>query len=516
MRRCCTATTTATARRVERTGGRWGGSDPIQALTARFEADLDLTQAAAEVGVGARELGDAIAASPALGRTLGALRSEGGTTPRRQFVDSFADLLRALRLGEAFRPAELPVETAVKERVAVDLPEPFEQVKTGGGGRFLIFYLKNAKKLAILDVFQARIVHEIEAADDVRYAAGRDKLLVVSPGQKIVQRYDLRTFEREKTVPVPGGGTVLTALMGSDSQGPLALWCGGKLILMDVDRMEAVEVPGNSFTGSKQWGFGLQVSADGQTFTGWNPSLWPANFAVMRLANGKATTGAASLGPFNEEWVTPNADGGLIVRSDSHLLTGDLKGVSADWLIEWMLLPTEDPRFFLAARGQEVSVCTTADRRQGFTLKDDALAGMNSSSVTHRWYNFQHEPRVRYLPRANLLVFLRQDNKQIVVRPFDLMSELDKTDQDYLFILSPPRTRVKAGETYAYRLDVKSKAGGLKYKLESGPDGMTISGGGEVRWDAPAAQAGKSAAVIINVRDAAGKEVFHSFEVTAE
>ena len=62
-----------------------------------------------------------------------------------------------MRLGEALRPAEQSVETAVKERVAVDLPEPFEQVKTGGAGRFLIFYLKNAKKLAIFDVYQARM-----------------------------------------------------------------------------------------------------------------------------------------------------------------------------------------------------------------------------------------------------------------------------------------------------------------------------------------------------------------------
>ena len=65
-------------------------------------------------------------------------------------------------------------------------------------------------------------------------------------------------------------------------------------------------------------------------------------------------------------------------------------------------------------------------------------------------------------------------------------------------------------------MDVKSKSGGLKYKLESGPDGMTISGSGELRWDAPAAQAGKTAPVIVSVKDAAGKELLHSFEVAAD
>ena len=100
---------------LEKTGGRADRSDPIAALTARFEADLDLSQAAAEVGVRPVELADAIAATPALGRALGALRSEGGAALREQFVDSFAEMLRAIRLGEAFRPAELPVETAVKD-----------------------------------------------------------------------------------------------------------------------------------------------------------------------------------------------------------------------------------------------------------------------------------------------------------------------------------------------------------------------------------------------------------------
>ena len=41
-------------------------------------------------------------------------------------------------------------------------------MRTGGGGRFLIFYLKKAKKLAIFDIQQAKIVHEIDIpAEDV-------------------------------------------------------------------------------------------------------------------------------------------------------------------------------------------------------------------------------------------------------------------------------------------------------------------------------------------------------------
>jgi hypothetical protein len=108
------------------------------------------------------------------------------------------------------------------------------------------------------------------------------------------------------------------------------------------------------------------------------------------------------------------------------------------------------------------------------------------------------------------------DNKQIVVRPFDLIGELEKEGKDYLFVQSQAKTHVKAGGVYQYQVDAKSKAAGLTYKLEKGPEGMTVSSGGEVRWNVPASQADKSTAVIISIRNATGKEVFHTFEILAD
>src|SRR5262249_59528844 len=39
---------------------------------------------------------------------------------------------------------------------------------------------------------------------------------------------------------------------------------------------------------------------------------------------------------------------------------------------------------------------------------------------------------------------------------------------------------------------VKSKSAGVSYKLDKGPEGMTVSAAGEVRWDVPPGQAGKT------------------------
>jgi hypothetical protein len=45
---------------------------------------------------------------------------------------------------------------------------------------------------------------------------------------------------------------------------------------------------------------------------------------------------------------------------------------------------------------------------------------------------------------------------------------------------------------------------------------MTVSAGGEVRWNVPKGQAGKTVPVILSLSNAAGKEVFHSFDLLAE
>jgi uncharacterized protein (TIGR03067 family) len=59
---------------------------------------------------------------------------------------------------------------------------------------------------------------------------------------------------------------------------------------------------------------------------------------------------------------------------------------------------------------------------------------------------------------------------------------------------------------------VWSKKGGVKVKLESGPDGMTESGG-TLSWQVPDRGSEDEAAVLLTVSDASGQETFHSFTV---
>jgi tetratricopeptide (TPR) repeat protein len=89
---------------VAATGAPLSATEPIAALALRFEAELDLPLAAAEVGVKPDRVLQALELSADLAKRIGSLRIEGGTVQRQVFVDAFEDLVRTLKLGEFVEP----------------------------------------------------------------------------------------------------------------------------------------------------------------------------------------------------------------------------------------------------------------------------------------------------------------------------------------------------------------------------------------------------------------------------
>ncbi|HEV3236024.1 MAG TPA: tetratricopeptide repeat protein, partial [Gemmataceae bacterium] len=85
------------------TGVRLGDTEPVAALAARFESELDLALASAEAGLSTEHLLQAVDHVAALGRRLGPLKIEGGTVQRTVFVEAFDDLIGALRMGSSLK-----------------------------------------------------------------------------------------------------------------------------------------------------------------------------------------------------------------------------------------------------------------------------------------------------------------------------------------------------------------------------------------------------------------------------
>jgi len=87
---------------VAKTGARVSKYEAVSTITMKYEADLDLEIAAAEVGLTTNALREKIDVSETLRKHFGALRAAGGTVSRQIWLQAFGDLTRELRLGTLF------------------------------------------------------------------------------------------------------------------------------------------------------------------------------------------------------------------------------------------------------------------------------------------------------------------------------------------------------------------------------------------------------------------------------
>ena len=90
---------------------------------------------------------------------------------------------------------------------------------------------------------------------------------------------------------------------------------------------------------------------------------------------------------------------------------------------------------------------------------------------------------------------------------------LKESGVDYLIVMPSPPPTAKLNETFKHKLDVKSKKGGLKFVLESGPEGMKIDKQGLITWPIPKDISEDKHSVIVLVKDAIDQEVFHTFDL---
>ena len=406
-------------------------------------------------------------------------------------------------------------------KVIYQMPHAYTRYTIAGRGRYFVFHLKEDKKLLIMDVLTGKTAAEIPGVmDDALIAGSAEKLVIVLPGQKLMQRWSLKTFKREKVAQLPGLGTTLRALMGANSRGPLFLGAE-QATLVDLETLKPLDVTKQLHVGPKS---AVRMSYDGRTiaaiYTGGGGS-----YSLMRLRGNTITTGKFGFTGNAVRWAWPTADGSLITMPGGGLYDANLNLLSAKWLSGSTLFPTVDPRYFISVRYAadktrgyvtHAAICTTADRRIVHTyvgMEEMAPHGNTNSrngiSRSLHWGS----THFHYIPWANVLISMPLDKKQIVLRRFDLMKSLEATGIDYLFVDSVPPTEAIKGRALSYQIAVKSKRGGLKYKLESGPKGMSVSSSGLLTWNVPPDLVEKTAQAIITVADASGQDIFHSIQM---
>jgi hypothetical protein len=133
------------------------------------------------------------------------------------------------------------------------LPAPVTDVAVGGAGRFLVLHLASLGKLAVFDVSSAEVVGYIPAKDDnARFAAGLEHVVVLLPGAGKMERWSLKTLEREVAAPLAIQGAIKAAAMGCASTGPLLVhWgpvrdgnmCGFAHVSVNTMKLVQSEIP---------------------------------------------------------------------------------------------------------------------------------------------------------------------------------------------------------------------------------------------------------------------------------
>ncbi len=122
------------------------------------------------------------------------------------------------------------------------------------------------------------------------------------------------------------------------------------------------------------------------------------------------------------------------------------------------------------------------------------------------------EKRIFYYPLSNLLVTLGGDRDKVTLRRVDIADQLDKSGVDYLAVLSRPPA-AKAGTIFSYKVDIRSKKGSVKVKLESGPKDLKVTPDGQVTWQTPTKPEDMSPDVVLTISDASEQEIFHNFHI---
>ena len=125
--------------------------------------------------------------------------------------------------------------------------------------------------------------------------------------------------------------------------------------------------------------------------------------------------------------------------------------------------------------GPSAAVYLAGETQPLLTLRDLARPDAAARGVPNRDRLALDKRAVYLVPGGKLLALLPERQDSIVIRRFDPEEELQRSGRDYLVVQSVPPGSVAVGQKFQYQVVVKAKDDKVSYRLDSGPEGMTVS-----------------------------------------
>jgi hypothetical protein len=310
-------------------------------------------------------------------------------------------------------------------------------VAVGGAGRYLVLHLPGLHKLAVFDVSAAEVIGHIPVKEDkCLFAAGLKDVVVLLPGAGTIERWSLKTFEREVVTALPVKGVPKAVAMGSASRGPLLVhWATGtqdldraSFALVNVERMQLVESDlkvypalGHSYRDLVH----LRASANGRVFGMWCTSHSPSGVGVI-------IAGAAGTESYYGHWsgghVVPGPDGTVLFTrvgtcAPQQSLTNMqqpqgnavLPACHGDYYLSLPQAGTPQPGRPPAGPAGAVTLRALGKDRPIATLADLNLPAPGEEWIKH---DFTFDKRVHLIPEARLIITIPASNDRLVLYRF--------------------------------------------------------------------------------------------------
>ena len=406
-------------------------------------------------------------------------------------------------------PPALPKITPAKfegEMKDVTLPAATSKIAVGGGGRYLVCHLPSLRHLVLVDVCEARAIKYLPlSSDEIDFSASADKLLVLYRDQRVLRRYSLPQLELELTRPVPADGKLTQVCIGGASNGPVLMPGLAPVPFLDLKSLGPARILG----ANQRYGMAdFQIcwaSMDGTLFTGCRSGGSPTGMSAMVL---RGTTYRNLYEHDSNGSLLPNSSGTRIHTA---------RGIFSEQLVRIgerppnNTIPSVNGNFYLTPDKEgSATIHYGDDIRPLFRLPKL----FSKEDFTYAFARPTNKPKPFLIPNANVLIFPLVDASKLRFFRLDIKQALDESGIDYLFVDSTPLAEAQRGKQYHYQANVQSKRGGLKFSIESGPDGMMVSPEGRVSWLVPNDMPDSQVKVILSVHDSLGQEVFQVFDLS--